>query len=415
MGETPRTSYLKIKYNNSDKTDDISNLFQSATYVDSADGEGDTFSLKVYNKDLIWLTDYYPCEDDVIEPSICLRNWIFQNDNRDVVCGRFLIDEIAINGNTSKELVNIKGISIPVDSDSYNTPKSRMWEKSTLKTILTDLSVPAGMNLFYDAVDLEVENVEQKEQTDISFAYSLCQKYNRNMKIYSNTLVVYDISLYEAKAPAHRLFRKDIDNINGTIAVKPKHDGVLIEYIPPDSDERKYYSYKLKENASRLLKISEQFNTYAEAELMAKTKLAQELRSENGLTISVKGDNQYFSTQILTIEEYGKLSGNYFIDSVSHSLQSDGKYECTMKIHRVMQDVMAMGIAESNILDEKVSDADTFIYETYEVKLHDTLIKIAKKQLGDSSRYMEIYNANRDIIKDPNLIYPGSVLKIPAK
>lgn len=50
---------------------------------------------------------------------------------------------------------------------------------------------------------------------------------------------------------------------------------------------------------------------------------------------------------------------------------------------------------------------------TYTVKLGDFLIKIAREQLGNSSRYMEIYNLNRDILSDPNRIYPGQVLKLP--
>ena len=52
---------------------------------------------------------------------------------------------------------------------------------------------------------------------------------------------------------------------------------------------------------------------------------------------------------------------------------------------------------------------------SYTVKTGDYLIKIARETLGDSGRYMEIYELNRDIIKNPNLIYPGQVLKIPER
>jgi nucleoid-associated protein YgaU len=50
---------------------------------------------------------------------------------------------------------------------------------------------------------------------------------------------------------------------------------------------------------------------------------------------------------------------------------------------------------------------------TYTVKSGDTLSRIAKEFLGDSNAYMEIFNANRDQLTDPNLIKPGQVLKIP--
>ena len=51
--------------------------------------------------------------------------------------------------------------------------------------------------------------------------------------------------------------------------------------------------------------------------------------------------------------------------------------------------------------------------KTYTVKSGDTLSKIAKEQLGDADRWREILDANKDVIKDPNVIQPGTELKIP--
>jgi nucleoid-associated protein YgaU len=50
---------------------------------------------------------------------------------------------------------------------------------------------------------------------------------------------------------------------------------------------------------------------------------------------------------------------------------------------------------------------------TYTVKSGDTLSKIAKEFLGDPNAYMDIFNANKDQLTDPNKIKPGQVLKIP--
>ena len=51
---------------------------------------------------------------------------------------------------------------------------------------------------------------------------------------------------------------------------------------------------------------------------------------------------------------------------------------------------------------------------TYTVKSGDCLWNIAKKYLGDGSRYTEIHNLNKDKIKNPNLIYPNQVLTLPS-
>ncbi|PKM49581.1 MAG: peptidoglycan-binding protein [Firmicutes bacterium HGW-Firmicutes-7] len=50
----------------------------------------------------------------------------------------------------------------------------------------------------------------------------------------------------------------------------------------------------------------------------------------------------------------------------------------------------------------------------YVVKSGDSLWAIAKKYYGDGSKYSKIYNANKSIIKNANLIYPGQKLTIPS-
>lgn len=52
---------------------------------------------------------------------------------------------------------------------------------------------------------------------------------------------------------------------------------------------------------------------------------------------------------------------------------------------------------------------------THTVAPGDTLSAIAKKYLGDASRWPEIHKANKDKIANPNLIYPGQVFVIPGK
>lgn len=60
---------------------------------------------------------------------------------------------------------------------------------------------------------------------------------------------------------------------------------------------------------------------------------------------------------------------------------------------------------------EKQRDTSTkSIPKTYTVKRGDTLWAIAKKELGDGSKYTELAKLNN--IKNPNLIYPGQVLKL---
>jgi nucleoid-associated protein YgaU len=49
----------------------------------------------------------------------------------------------------------------------------------------------------------------------------------------------------------------------------------------------------------------------------------------------------------------------------------------------------------------------------YTIKSGDSLSKIAKDFYGNAGEWQKIYQANKDKIKDPNMIYPGQKIIIP--
>jgi len=49
----------------------------------------------------------------------------------------------------------------------------------------------------------------------------------------------------------------------------------------------------------------------------------------------------------------------------------------------------------------------------YTVKKGDTLSAIAKAEYGNANKYAIIFEANKPMLKDPDKIYPGQVLRIP--
>lgn len=70
-----------------------------------------------------------------------------------------------------------------------------------------------------------------------------------------------------------------------------------------------------------------------------------------------------------------------------------------------------MGIA---MVDDQMDVAE----QAPEAQFHtvakgDTLGKIAQQYYGNAMRYPAIFEANKPMLKDPNLIYPGQVLRIP--
>ena len=58
-------------------------------------------------------------------------------------------------------------------------------------------------------------------------------------------------------------------------------------------------------------------------------------------------------------------------------------------------------------------ELETEQIQYYEIKSGDTLSKIAKEFYGDAMVYTRIFEANREVIKDPDLIFVGQKIRIP--
>jgi len=53
--------------------------------------------------------------------------------------------------------------------------------------------------------------------------------------------------------------------------------------------------------------------------------------------------------------------------------------------------------------------------KTYTIVKGDTLSKIAREEYGDAKLWRKIFELNKDVIEDPDKIFPGQVITLPPK
>lgn len=91
--------------------------------------------------------------------------------------------------------------------------------------------------------------------------------------------------------------------------------------------------------------------------------------------------------------------------------QGDFWVEIALKEYRKMQSIAYRPASDGNTLEKQPAQRPAKeMAKTYVVKKGDNLWNIAKKELGDGSKFGEL--AKKNGISNPSLIYPGQVIKL---
>jgi len=69
----------------------------------------------------------------------------------------------------------------------------------------------------------------------------------------------------------------------------------------------------------------------------------------------------------------------------------------------------------SGVSSQVDSSADVIGGHTYTIRKGDTLSAIARQQYGKASAWRVLFEANRDVLDDPDRIHPGQEIRIPPK
>lgn len=151
--------------------------------------------------------------------------------------------------------------------------------------------------------------------------------------------------------------------------------------------------------------------------------------------VNVVPNPNYRAKATVLLQYLGRnLTGLYFVDRVTHSFSNSGYSQSLSVSRNGFGDTIKSGSAVKPV--DKVAPTEGGLMNgsgdtsrpsestppptppkvesrTYTIKSGDTLWDIATRYYGDGSQYNKIYNANRNVISNPDLIYPGQVITIP--
>ena len=319
----------------------------------------------------------------ILRAVLCVENWEYEGDNRELDCGSFEIDSVDFNG--PPDTVTIKAMSIPVSSSIRNSEKTRAWEDTTLQKIASDIANDAKLDLMYEVEsDIQLDRVEQEEKSDMAFLLELCQQYGVALKVTDQKVILFEEESYEAKPIIDTFDKKEFGNggrllnysfsqdTSGTVckvisSYKDPKSGQLVQatFEPPEPPATGQIAY-VNERPGDLSgdNFREGNDTSSEASggtfdtgfnkfnditndfdnprsdrtdnalRQAKAVARERNKNEWTCTLRLRGNLNMVSGVNIGITGFGAYNGKYSVFDAEHG--TGDKYETTIKARRVL-------------------------------------------------------------------------------
>ena len=377
----PRRSCLEVKIDGTDISEAVSDRILNFNYTDRASGDSDSVDLSLTDRDGKFIGDWYPENGTEFRAKIKVENWNSSGDSDELDTGKFKIDSCVLSGPPDK--FSVKAVSIPISSGLKQDEKSNTWEETTLQKIAQEIAGNAGVDLIYEVEsDIQLDRVDQQQQTDMSFLLDLCEKYGIALKVTDGKIVLFEESVYEQKEAVDTFDKSEIgsrildynfaQDTNGTVSkvelyYKDPKSGIVAqgEFAPPNppktgqklilnerpgdlrgdnyrngvdtasKDPGGTFSTGFKEFND----ITADFNkpradTTDNANRICKARCREKNKKEWTCTLKLVGNVKMFGGVNINITNWGKYSGKYSVDVAAHD--TGGRYATTVNAHKVL-------------------------------------------------------------------------------
>jgi len=291
----------------------------------------DEISLTVQNRTKKWLYDWFPVKGDTITAKIVTSNWLGELD-----CGEFVVDDIDYSGYPL--VMNLKALSVPMSGDFSDNKKSDTWNKATLSEVAQSVGEKNGIPVEYEAdYDPVIDFVSQTKMSDKNFLHTELKKYGLTLKLFSNKIVIYDMSEAEKESPNLVITENEIISFSAhTTIANTAYTSADVKYTDKTGELVTYTKEIENDNASEEKKYTHnsRVKSVEEAERVATSVLREKNMEETTFDFSKPGDPRFISGITYEVKGFGRFDGIYLIDKAEHSLQ--GGYTVNVSSHKVM-------------------------------------------------------------------------------
>lgn len=345
MASNARRAETDLHFNGKSVNTSLAPYLESFSYDDPATGASDTIAITIFNEEMKWLKDWLPKKGDRITAKINFKDWNQEGDDRKLDCGDFVLDSMKMNGGPLTS--DIEGISLPTDTSIKTTNRTKTWKQTNVRQIGKEIAGRYHLQYTYDGPDHAIESLEQTDRSDSDFLYDLANKYGLGMKIYKSKLVLYGKNEYEAKKSVLTLKRTDFidDDWEWTDTLEDTYTGGRCSYKSNNNKKKSKTNKEISvyigdgENApgARTLKVSEQAANESDAIHLISAAVNNKNEKATTMTGSIWANPKMVSGIVITLKDFGKADGRYFVDDVKTTVTKSSGTKQSITLHRIQK------------------------------------------------------------------------------
>ncbi|MCZ4273298.1 phage late control D family protein [Maritalea porphyrae] len=289
------------------------------TWTDNLHGKADEIATTLCDPVGLWRGPWRPEQGDLVRVSIGYEG------QAQMPCGIFEIDIPDASGSRGNDQLQFKATSA-FESTDQRSQKSKGNEETSLKKMSADIAGRHGYGLSGDIDDMDFAYKRQRREHDLSFVRRLGEDYGHFVGLKDRQIVFHRRDKLEA-APAVRTIEiaelstgtewSARDNSNRTFS------NAKVQYLDPNKKELiKAEVSDSSVKGNNTLKIDERVESPAQAERLAKGRLAKANEDKRTANLTLVGDVMLIAGVIVELgPTFGKYQGRYLVHTATHSIR----------------------------------------------------------------------------------------------
>ncbi|MCZ8520122.1 MULTISPECIES: phage late control D family protein [Paenibacillus] len=335
-----RRAELVVVYEDVDVSSSIAEYLTSFSYSDAGSGTLDDLQLTLEDRHQLWQGDWMGKKGDTITAAIRTVNWNKAGEAQLLICGTFEVDGMSSSG--PPDVLNIKAVSIPFDSNVRFEKKTRAWEKVKLSTLAKDIAKNAGYKLVFELTDdPEYDRVDQTDQSDLAFLLERAKNEGVGMKVTDGQIVLFDELVYEQQGPVAEIARGAGRVLSYSFEdnmADASYVACQVAYQEPRSKKTVTHTYRPPGAPTKgpVLKINERFASIKEADRIGRKRLREKNKNAVKASLKLPGDVRLVTTATVTLAGWKNFDGKYIIESSKHDVGGSG-YTTSLELRKVLE------------------------------------------------------------------------------